>query len=312
MVFACLKAGFEQLWENKRMLLIFYLLNLLMGVVLMLPFRATLSHHIGNSLAGEKLGGTIDMDLLLEFIVKNGPLGGIFIGTGLAVLGAYALGNLFLSGGAYGIFASGEPYSASRFWGNAGKYFGRFLRLFLWGLPILFILFSIQFIVTGAQEIFWGSDPYQYIPYWSNWLKWGMRVFALFAFFIIFDYGRIYTVKLDERNMKKAILAGLRFTWKNLRRTVTLAFTFSLLGIIALLIYNPIADLLSAPNEAIVILLFLWQQSFILFRMMLRLGLYSAQIHLYNELSGPAAPATTPENAPISREPEKDNVTNFS
>lgn len=308
MVFACLKAGFEQVWENKRILLIFYLLNLLMGVVLMLPFRATLSHHIGNSLAGEELGGTIDMDLLLEFIVKNGALGGIIIGTGLAVLGVCALGNLFLSGGAFGIFASGDTYNASRFWGNAGKYFGRFLRLFLWGVPILIILFSLQFIVTGTETIFWGSDPYEYIPYWGKWLKWGLRVFALFMFFVIFDYGRIYTIKLDERNMKKAILAGLRFTWKNLRRTVTLAFTFSLLGIIALLIYNPVADLLSAPNTVIVILLFLWQQSFILFRMMLRLGLYSAQVHLYNELSGQAVPAATPEDIPISREPEKDMV----
>jgi hypothetical protein len=110
--------------------------------------------------------------------------------------------------------------------------------------------------------------------------------------------------------MRKAILAGLRFTWKYLRRTVTLAFTFSLLGIIALLIYNPIADLLSAPNAIIVAILFLWQQLFILFRMMLRLGLYSAQVHLYNELSGQVATAepVVPEGTPISPEPEKDMV----
>lgn len=310
MVFACLKAGFAQVWVNKRILLIFYLLNLLMGVVLMLPFRATLNHHIGNSLAGEKLGGTIDMDLLLEFLLKNGALGGVIIGVGLAVLGVYALANLFLSGGAYGNFVSGEIYNTSQFWGNAGKYFGRFLRLFLWGVPILIILFSLQFLVTGVQKIFWGSDPYEYVPYWGKWLKLGLRAFALFMFFLIYDYSRIYTVKFDERNMKKAILAGFRFTWKNLRRTVTLAFTFSLLGIIALLIYNPVADLLSAPNAAIIILLFLWQQSFILFRMMLRLGLYSAQVHLYNELSGPVATAepAVPEGTSISPEPEKDMV----
>jgi len=273
----------------------------------MLPFRATLSRHIGNSLAGEKLGGTIDMDLLLEFMMKNSALGGVIVGTGLVVLGIYALGNLFLSGGAYGIFISGDKYNAARFWGDAGKYFGRFLRLFLWGVPILIILFSLQFIVTGVQKIFWGSDPYEYVPYWGMWLKLGLRAFALFMFFLIYDYGRIYTVKFDEHNMKKAILAGLRFILKNLRRTVTLAFAFSLLGIIALLIYNPVADLLSAPNVAIIILLFLWQQLFIIFRMMLRLGLYSGQVHLYNELSLPAAPAA-PEDMPVSQEPEKDMV----
>lgn len=273
----------------------------------MLPFRAALSHYIGNSLAGEKLGGTIDMDLLLEFIVKNAALGGVIIGTGLALLGVYALANLFLSGGAFGIFISGDKYNASQFWGSAAKYFGRFLRLFLWGIPILIILFSLQFIVTGAQKIFWGSDPYEYIPYWGNWLKLGLRALALFLFFMIYDYARIYTVKFDERYMRKAILAGLRFAWKYLLRTVMLAFSFFLIGVIAFMIYNPVADLFSAPNAAIIVLLFLWQQLFILFRMMLRLGLYSGQVHLYNELSVPAASAA-PEGIPVSQEPEKDMV----
>jgi hypothetical protein len=297
MVFACLKAGFSQVWSNKRILFVFYLANLLFGVVLMLPFRATLDNFVGDSLMGERLAGSFDMNFLFEFMKNNSALGGIFF-TGIIVLaGIYGLVNLFLSGGALSIFASKESFSAANFWGDSGKYFGRFVRLFLWGLPLLTVLFGLQFIVTGARRIIFGGDPYEYVLYWSKWIQLVLRWFSFFFFIVIFDYARIYTVKFDERKMLKSLGEGLRFAWKNLRRTITLAFTISLLGIIGLLIYNPVADLLSAPYVVIIILLFLWQQIFMLFRMLLRLGLYAGEVQLYHHLR-PAAPDSTSKLSP--------------
>lgn len=284
MVFACLKAGFSRVWANKRLILIFYLPNLFFAMILMLPFRAALSHYIGESLMGEKLGGQVDMDFLFEFIHNNPALSGNILTLGLLVLAVYFLFNLFLSGGAYAVFLGGQPYTAAQFWGSAGKYFGRFLRLFFWGLPLLALLFSLQFIVAGIQKIFWGDDPYEYILYWGSWIKLALRWLAFFLFFIVFDYARIYTVKFEERKMGKAFLEGLRFSGKNFRRTTILAFSFSLMGILALPVYNPVADLFSAPEGYIIALLFVWQQLFILFRMALRLGLYASQGQLYNHL----------------------------
>lgn len=282
MVFACLKAGLSQVWSNKSILFIFYLANLLSGIVLMLPFRAMLDNFIGYSLMGDKLGGLIDMDFLFEFLVNSSGLGGIVLVSGLVFFGLYGLVNLFLSGGALGIFVGKENFTAAKFWGDGGKYFGRFIRLFFWGLPVLVILFGLQFIVTGVQRIIFGSDPYTYVLYWSNWIQFVLRWFAFFFFFIIFDYARIYAVTLEERKMRKALGEGLGFVWRNFRRTFTLAFTVSLLGIVGLLVYNPLADLLSAPNAMILILLFLWQQIFMLFRMLLRLTLYAGEVQLNN------------------------------
>ena len=284
MVFACLKAGFARVWTNKRLILIFYLPNLLFAVILMLPFHAMLDNYIGKSLMGEKLGGQVDMDFLFEFIVHNSVAGAMVFSAGLVVFAVYLLANLFLSGGAYAVFLSGQPYSASLFWAGAGKYFGRFFRLFLWGLPLLAILFSLQFSVASIQKIFWGEDPYEYVLYWGKWVKLVLRWLAFFLFLIVFDYGRIYTVKFDAQRMGKAFLEGLRFAGKNLRRTTILAFFFSLAGILALSVYNPVADLFTAPEAYIIALLFIWQQLFMLFRMALRLMLYASQGQLYNHL----------------------------
>jgi hypothetical protein len=222
------------------------------------------------------------MDFLFEFLINSSGLGGIVLITTLVISGLYGLVNLFLSGGALGIFVGKENFTAAKFWGDGGKYFGRFIRLFFWGLPILVVLFGLQFIVSGAQRIIFGSDPYEYVLYWSKWIQFVLRWFAFFLFFIIFDYARIYAVTSDEGKMRKALGEGLGFVWRNFRRTFTLAFTISLLGIVGLLVYNPVADLLSAPNAMIIILLFLWQQIFMIFRMLLRLTLYSGEVQLYH------------------------------
>ncbi len=292
MVFASLKTGFARVWSNRRMILIFYLANLFFALILALPFRAAQGHFIGDSRMGEKLAGPIDMDFLLEFLHYNPALRGTTLMLALAAFAAYSLANLFLSGGAYAALMSDEKYSSSRFWGNSAHFFGRFFRLFLWGLPILGVLFCLQWTVSGLRGVIFGDDPYESVIYWSKWMELALRWYALFQFLIIFDYARIYTVKNDARGMANTLIKGLRFTIKNFRRTFTLSFAITLLSILALLIYNPLANLLSAPNAAVILLLFLWQQSFMLFRVFLRLGLYAGQAQLYQHLSLPVEAAS--------------------
>lgn len=287
MVFASLKSGFARLWSNRRMIWIFYLANLFFALMVALPFRAALGHFIGDSRMGEKLAGPIDMDFLLEFLHYNPALRGTTLMLALAAFATYSLVNLFLSGGAYAALISDEKYSATRFWGSSAHFFGRFLRLVFGGLPLLGLLFCLQWVVSGLRAVIFGSDPYESVIYWSKWMELALRWYALFQFLIIFDYARIYTVKNDARVMTKAFFEGLRFTLKNFRRTFTLAFAITLMGILGLLIYNPVANWLSAPAAAGILVLFLWQQGFMLFRIFLRLGLYSGQAQLYQHLNRP-------------------------
>lgn len=64
MIIDSIKAGIRLMWSNKRIVLIYYLANLLFGIILMLPFRSVLSSFVGNSLMGEMLVDRLDMDFL--------------------------------------------------------------------------------------------------------------------------------------------------------------------------------------------------------------------------------------------------------
>ena len=285
MILTALKSGIAQMWANKRLVLVFYLANLFFGLILMLPFRAAVSKFIGFSFMSEKLGQRFDMDFLFEFIKYGNISPSTIAGMMMITAAAYWLFMLFLSGGAFSIFANDEKYMPNLFWGSAAKYFGRFIRLALWSLPVFAILFCLQFLWTAIERLFFGSDPYQYISYWGNWLKVGLRYISIILFGLVLDYARVYTVQFNEHVMRKALWQGIKFIFSNLLQTFSLALLLFIIGAIAVAIYYPIANILSAPYAFILILLFLLQQLYIFFRMMLRLTLYSSQLKLYRTLS---------------------------
>ncbi len=285
MIIDSIKAGIRLMWSNKRIVLIYYLANLLFGIILMLPFRSVLSSFVGNSLMGEMLADRLDMDFLFEFFKENHNLLSTYTVLLLVLPTAYWLLNLFLSGGAFSVFISNQKYASPLFWGNAANYFGRFIRLVLWSIPVFVVLFCLQFFWTATQRIFFGSDPYQYVTYWGGWIKVGLRYFSLVLYFLVLDYARIHAVTTDERRMRISLWQGVKFAFINFWKTFALALLFFLLGIIALIIYNPMADLLHAPSSLVILLLFIWQQVYMVFRMVLRVTLYSGEVRLYQALS---------------------------
>jgi len=225
------------------------------------------------------------MDFLFEFFKHNPNFTSTYAGLLLIVPVIYWLFTLFLSGGAFSVFASGEKYTSPLFWGNAAKYFGRFIRLVLWSIPVFVILFCLQFFWNAIERIFWGSDPYQYISYWGGWIQMGLRYISIILYFIILDYARIHAVTSDDRRMRISLWQGIKFAFGNFWKTFGLALLLFVVGIITLVIYNPIADLLHAPSAIVIILLFFWQQVYVVFRMVLKLVLYGSEVSLYRKIS---------------------------
>jgi hypothetical protein len=301
MILNSLKSGFAQVRANKRLIIVFYLANLFFGLLLLLPLRAILSDFIGNSEMGTKLGGPLDMDFLFEFLKHKEEVIPVFMGLILIVPAANWLFTLFLSGGAFATFAGGEKYNVAFFWGNAAKYFGRFVRLTLWSVPVFAILFCLQYLETGVQRLIFGSDPYQNITYWGGWIKVGLRQLGFLLFGMVLDYARIHAVLNDERKMRASLMQGMKFAFGNFLQTFGLAFLLFVVGAAALGVYNPVANNLSAPNAMIIFMLFIWQQIYMLFRMTLRLTTYSSQLNLYRQRAAEpvSVPATSTGEQPL-------------
>jgi hypothetical protein len=199
---------------------------------------------------------------------------------------AYLVLSLFLSGGALTVLAGEGRYQAAEFWGGAAKLFGRFLRLALWSLLLLAALALLPMTARGAQWLFFGSDPYQYVSYWGWWIRAGLALVALFSFRICFDYARIHAVLTGERRMRISLWRGIRFALRHPLPAVGLALLIALAGVLALLIYRPASTGLAASAVALVVAAIVAQQLYIVWRVILRLTRYGSQITLFRELAG--------------------------
>lgn len=302
MILTSLKSGLEKTFDNKRMIAVFYLANLIFGLIIIVPLRAIIDDFVGYRLMGEKLAGRFDMDFLLELIAHENSFLSAARGMIFVIPLLHWIFLLFLSGGAFAIFASDEKYSAAMFWGNCAKYFGRYLRLALWSLPMLAILLAAPLVTTGLQRLIFGKEPYEYIVYWGGCIWVGLGFIGILIFGIVFDYSRIHTVQSDERTMRVSLWQGFRFAFVNFKYTFGLAALLFVIGGSVLAIYSPIANLFAAPNVAIVILMFLTQQLYMIFRMILRLTLYAGQLDLFRTLAPAPAPVIVPESNHLGME----------
>jgi len=280
------------MWSNKRMVMSYFIANFIFGMIMMLPFRAVITRFAGHSVMATKLAESIDMNFVFDLMVHNKNLSSVIVTLALVVTLTYWLINLFLSGGALAVFAADTGYDKQQFWGSAGSYFGRFLRLGLFSIPVFALLFAVQFLVPLALKIVYSSDAPQNISYWAGWLKFALRTLGILFWAVILDYARIMTVAGDERKMSKTLWRGVKFALNNFARVFTLALLMLIVGSLVLLIYNPLANALSAPSVVIVVLLFLLQQLYMLFRMGLRLTLLASETTLFKSLSGSHAVAT--------------------
>lgn len=291
MIFGSIKKGLKQTFGNKRMLFIFYGVNLLFGALIMYPVRSLLNSFACSTMMADRLAGRLDMDFLLEFILKQSGAFSMLVGLITVIALAYLFIELFLSGGAFSVFRDGGTWEAATFWGNSGKYFGRFFRLALWNIPVFLILYLIQYVPGWILRI-QISDA---AVFWNRVLRVIIGYAGIILSYAIFDYARIHTVMTDEHAMRKAIWRGIKFTFRRFLRTFSLASVIFLAGLVVLFIYNPIADSLHAPSWFVAILLVLLQQLYMIVRMSLKLTLYASQCELYQKLQPasvePAAPA---------------------
>ena len=280
-----IKAGFKQAWANKRMIFVFYLVNLILSLAIIIPIAGLIDGYIGKSLMRESLAVGMDWNFFFEFMGDN------YIGiTGaqklfILIPMLFALSILFLSGGAFVVFAGTDKYKLSDFWGNCARYFGRFLRLALMSIPVLAILFCVRFLADGIERLFFGADPYENVAYWFGVAKIALGFIGILLYGLVFDYARILMVLSEERKSRVALWRGFKFAARNSGKTFSLALILFLMGLAALFAYHHLSNFLSAGHVAIIILLVVIQQAYILWRVVLRLTFYSAQMNLYKQLT---------------------------
>ena len=285
-IFDIFLSGIKKIIGNLRMWFILFGVQLGFAIVLLWPLGGQLDKMLGHSLMGQDILRGIGMQVFLEFIIDYGQSASLEVKLIWIIGLIYLVTSIFFNGGILGVFIRDDKeFSSNLFFGNAGSYFGRFLRLFLFS--IVFIIAALLIHTSlGAlfNSIAGDSEPLRIL---FLMIKTGIFLFLLFFINMVFDYAKISTVFRDRRRMCKTALQSWAFVFQNLGRTLKLYYLATLLGLLCFVIYSLVGKIFGPSTSLGILLLLIWQQMYAFCRIGIRLNFFASQTILYKELTEP-------------------------
>jgi hypothetical protein len=283
--------GFVTANKKGRVLVYLWLVNFLFSLLLVTPFYFLLQKDFSRSLAGERLSQGFDFLWLGDIIYKYQDVAPLFVGWMLVPSIFFLLLQIFLNGGVIGrIVAQEERVSLSNFFGDCGKYFWRFLRVFLISLIGYILVFSVFGRGIVALLKAWTKNAS------TQWTIISASFLRLFAFLLLFsvikmffDYVKVGLAAEESKKALRGTLLNFAFLGKRFFKAWAL-FLFVGLAFIALsLLYLVVARNLPKTGLIPMIIVFLWQQAYIFGRAWTSVLFFSTEYHFFKIHKVPSA-----------------------
>jgi hypothetical protein len=231
-----ISAGASVLNRNKRYIVWFYLLNLLLAWLGGAAFTAHAQAILDHSLYAEKLLHGFDLAVLLEMINRPefAPMrSSTAPATGCAIL--FLLASLLFIPGVLLGYASDHRISREEFFRACGHNVWRFVRVFVFYAVIAGIvagaLFGAQEALVKAVDKAANDDR---LPFLTQMLSMAVIFLVLTAIRMWFDLAQTDVVVRDQAAVHKSLAWAFRATWRNFGRLLGSYVLIAIVGFVIL------------------------------------------------------------------------------
>jgi hypothetical protein len=296
--------GIRNVWSNKFLIGIMFLLKLLFSLILLAPLYLMFSASFGANLKASNLLRWFDFSLLIDFIYHWKHTLSIYFLMFFLVSFLAVIVFIFFSGGFWGVLRDqakkkeGNPKDASHlkiegFFGYGAKYFWGMFKIALVLLAFYLIaVFLFLFFLTIFNSVA-GKGSFLELTSWRVVAKISILAFLFLLVNMIGDYLRIFYIEnfstgsIREERFLVSVKRAFRFLLTNFFKTLSLYYLLSFVLVLAVLLYFGMDKMMGGiPQTSFYIfLVFLIQQISSLFRAFWRLVYYSSQIVLVDKLS---------------------------
>ncbi|HDT13136.1 MAG TPA: hypothetical protein ENO03_02140 [Candidatus Aminicenantes bacterium] len=300
--------GIKGAAAEGKMLLLLWLFNVLFASVIYVQFSGYLRDVFGASGAAANFLKSLDFNIIIEMLTFEGA--GLSAIASLAMFLAlvYGIFSLFISGGILhtlfkrrgggrGNTENTRIRLAPVFFQGGGKFFGRFIRLFLWSLALwagAAIVMMVPVMALGAVS---RNGTNESLMFNLGLATAAFGLFLIFLIMMIVDYARIRLVVEDSRGALKSLLRSVGFIFRRFGKTLALYYLFLLTGAAVIALYCVISSGIKTYSIVPILIAFLFGQIFIFARGWLKVGLQAGQLDFFLS-AAPPAPASEP--APVS------------
>lgn len=270
---------------TPRLILLLYCFNLLLAIPAAQAFRATLQEEFGRSLAPQRLLAGFDFTVFADFMNLHG---GAVNAALRAIVPLVALGMImapFLSGAAIAaIRTEGIRPSVRTMFRDGGLYYGRLFRLLLlFGLVTVLLLGAGSTLLAGIVSAVDDDAVSEISSVVAAFIGAGLIGLLLTIVFAAAEFARIAAVAGNSRRMVRAAFGGFSFAFRNIGTIAGLLLLFAVAAAVLIAAYWWLEGILPAESGSSIALLFLLQQLFIVFRIVLRIALIAGENHVYEE-----------------------------
>ncbi len=276
--------GFGHTVANFKVIIYLWVINLLFSLLVAAPIYAFVTRGLSKSLMGDRLLEKMDFFWLGDLIYRLQEPGYLLPFWLVVPAIAFLLLYVFLNGGILGSLKdSEEKVTLQGFFGHCGYYFWRFFKLFLVSILFYAVFVGVIYGLIGALlKLFTDSAVTQWPLIIVGFVKMALFVLLFSLVNMLFDYVKIRLVMTDGPRVINALLEAIRFLRRKLWPAWGLYLLIGVVFVIVSLVYLEVAQLIPDHGTLLILLLFLWQQLYILAKLGIKLHFFASQLTFYH------------------------------
>jgi hypothetical protein len=274
--------GFLTANRKARLAIYLWLANFLLSLVLVAPFYFLLQKDLARSLLGEKLFQGQEFLWIGDMVYKHQDILPLFLGWLAVPSLLFLLLHVFLNGGILGRISVGERVNLPAFLSDSARYFWRFFRVFLISIIGYVLVFGLLGRLLLALFKIWTESAS------TQWTTLVASFFRLFIFLLLFsivkmffDYIKVSLVVEESKKTVRATLANFEFLGRRFFRAWGLFLLVGLMVIGLSIGYCLGAMLISKSGIISLVVLFVWQQAYILAGSWIKVLFFSTEFEFF-------------------------------
>ncbi len=268
--------------RKPRIVAVLYVVNIAFAAAVAAPLLAVVQAELGHSFLGSNVR-PLDLNWLGEAALGYAKAAPALAAGLLLALVLFAALQIFLNGGVVGRLLDKEGRATlEAFFGDCGRYLGRYVRLFLVSAVFLVLAFGVVLrLVAAAFEPLKEGAATEWLPLILSNVHLLLTLLLLSAARMVVDYARIAVVADDERRVLKALRHALTFLRKRFFRAWALYLLVVALTAAGTAAFYVLLGPLGRPTAGAVVAAIVLMQAYIVFRLWVRTLFVAAQAEYY-------------------------------
>jgi hypothetical protein len=293
LVLRSLVQGAKDVQRNRALVGAMYLFKLVVSLILLSPLYLMLSKSFARNVKASELLTRWDLSLVMDFVYYWRRTLSVYFVLFILACAAIVVGYIFLSGGFWGVLRDQaknrtQGCKAEQFFGYCGRYFWRMFKVAFFLGVLYFVALLLFLLVSGLLDQVVGKASLWEVASPGMVVRFAIGAVLFMLVNIIGDYLRIFSIENDNQRFLAVAGKTFRFLLTNLLRALSLYYLLSAgLAVVILAFWGLLKMMNTVPGTALFILLtFVIQQVFVIFRSFFRLVYYSSQLTLHHRISG--------------------------